>query len=329
MYRISVDTGTTNSRVLFFKDSNLISKEKIGIGIRDVALTKSPTILESSLVNFINKGMQKIGLNESDIMYIVGSGMITSNLGLCEIPYLTTPVSIKDLGKGIKCRKLENLDIPFYFIPGLKNKINKCFDELEQIDVMRGEEVETFGIVEMCNLKGNLIIILPGSHTKFVIVDEESNIVKCESSMLGEIFSALAKDTILSDSLSTQLIQQLDKEYIIKGIDYESKHSLTKAAFATRLMHIQMESTENQRANFLCGALISNDLNSLLLSRMKNGMYEKIIVGGSSPLKEAFKIALNHKGIGDEKIKVLEDNITEIAPSIGAFKVIDSLRSDK
>lgn len=326
MLKIAVDSGTTNTRILILQDNEIVAREKCNVGNRNVAMTGSKKVLEEAVSDLIHKGLDKINKKIEDVSYVVGSGMITSNLGLIEIPHLEAPVSIENLSKSVKTVEFRWLQgVPFHFITGVKNRAEKTLEQLDKINVMRGEEVETIGIMDLCDVNSECLIILPGSHTKFVYVDHECRIVKCLTTMLGEMFTALVEDTILSDSIPKDLINELDQRFIKFGIDYECKHGLSKAAFAARLLHIQLNTTPNERANFLGGALVSNDLNGEVLEYIRSNHSVKVLIGGSTPLRNIFEIALLHKGIPKSQIMVLDDSITQIASFIGAFKIIESI----
>ncbi|MBO1928668.1 2-dehydro-3-deoxygalactonokinase [Providencia rettgeri] len=76
---------------------------------------------------------------------------------------------------------------PIIFIPGVKNNVaNMTFDSIESIDVMRGEEVEVFGILTQQPDLGPALVILPGSHSKFVRLDEKNNVVALATTMAGK-----------------------------------------------------------------------------------------------------------------------------------------------
>ncbi|WP_070000753.1 2-dehydro-3-deoxygalactonokinase [Cellulosilyticum sp. I15G10I2] len=328
MIAITVDVGTTNSRIKVIEGRQILSTASTKVGIKDVAITGSQDILESGLAKIIFEGLEKAGRQISDVEYFAASGMITCNLGLMELPYRISPVSMNDLINGIEKKEftwLENK--PFYFIPGVKNAVDlPSMETLSQIDVMRGEEVEAFGIIELCNIKGPALMILPGSHTKFVWINEANEIEKCSTTMLGEFLHALVNATILSSSILPSLITEIDEESVKKGIAFELENGVTKSAFAVRLMDIQLDTTPNERANFLAGALICNDINPNIISDIQN-KYHHIYIGGSSPLKDIFKVVLEAKGISETDITVLTDDITDRAASTGALKMVENLRT--
>ncbi|KLN47284.1 hypothetical protein AAY77_00635 [Providencia rettgeri] len=95
---------------------------------------------------------------------------------------------------------------PIIFIPGIKNKTTELtFDSIESMDVMRGEEVEIFGILAQKPDLGASLVILPGSHSKFVRIDDNKNVIALATTMAGEIFDTLTHQTILASSLETSI----------------------------------------------------------------------------------------------------------------------------
>ena len=47
------------------------------------------------------------------------------------------------------------------------------------MDIMRGEEAETFGLIEQLKLQGPAIFVLPGSHSKFISLDAGNRVTAC------------------------------------------------------------------------------------------------------------------------------------------------------
>ena len=64
-------------------------------------------------------------------------------------------------------------------------------DENGQPDVMRGEEVEILGIAS----SGGRLIVLPGSHSKWAIVDR-GRILSFKTFVTGELFAAVKDHTL-------------------------------------------------------------------------------------------------------------------------------------
>ena len=59
-------------------------------------------------------------------------------------------------------------------------------------------------------------MILPGSHTKFVFVDNENRITDCSTTMAGEFLMNLTQSSVLSESLSKEFAEELDRKMAIK-----------------------------------------------------------------------------------------------------------------
>ena len=87
--------------------------------------------------------------------------------------------------------------------------------------------------------------------------------------MAGELIQTITSNTILSQCLGNKLVSEIDEEYLLRGMRFEEESSLTKAIFAVRLMDTLLNTTQNQRANFLSGAIISNDLSEKLINDIK------------------------------------------------------------
>ncbi|MEX6369123.1 2-dehydro-3-deoxygalactonokinase [Providencia huaxiensis] len=98
------------------------------------------------------------------------------------------PVSMQQLAKAtMPCVIKEISEKPIIFIPGVKNNVaNMTFDSIESIDVMRGEEVEVFGILTQQPDLGPALVILPGSHSKFVRLDEKIMWLHWQQRWLGK-----------------------------------------------------------------------------------------------------------------------------------------------
>ena len=229
--------------------------------------------------------------------------MITSNLGIYEVPHVSSPAGISDFAKYSKVTKLEELlNIPCVFIPGMKNKCNLSGTDdlvscINDFDVMRGEEVESFGLLKQFDVKGKGMMVLPGSHTKFVAVGANKELLYCLSTLGGETLQAIQKETILSDSLDSCLIETSIK-MLECGYEAAKQHGLTRSFYHVRLIDLFTELDENKRANYFTGSVIYNDLQALSQSMEEVGDINWMIVGGSNPLRKSFTHLLrymNHK----------------------------------
>jgi len=315
---ITIDSGTTNTRIYLVDGSNygIIDMIKKNMGVRDAAINGSADELKRQLQSGITEIMRRNRCGPDDIAYIAASGMITSNLGLVQVPYVTAPCTKAELSAGAIVRRLPEFHgIPCVFIPGMKNAFGGgSFDDL---DVMRGEEVETIGLIHQLELSSKGMLILPGSHTKFVMT-VNGVIMSCKSTLSGEMLYAIQKNTILSDSVSEHLIEASDAEALIEGFRSGRRNGLSRALYQVRLLQLFGKMDRNQRANYYVGAVLASDIATFqqLYDDMKP---DWIVVGGSEPLRGAFACLL-HDLRCPNVIEASEEQVTKSA-IIGAIEI--------
>jgi len=116
------------------------------------------------------------------------SGMIGSRQGWIEAPYLTCPVSLSDLAQQL----IPVPDAPYIrIVPGVHLQTSKGRN-----DVMRGEEVQIAGVIELVSSTEEQLICLPGTHRKWAWV-KKGVLTDFATSMTGEVFAAMSNHTIL------------------------------------------------------------------------------------------------------------------------------------
>jgi 2-dehydro-3-deoxygalactonokinase len=108
-----------------------------------------------------------------------------------------------------------------------------------------------------------IAFIWPGSHTKLVEVDEAGRILRSHTSLAGELTSALARHTLLAASLPEALPDVVDADACAAGASVAVRDGLGRAAFLVRIAALTGALDVNQRASFLVGAVIADDVASL------------------------------------------------------------------
>ncbi|MCJ7616534.1 MAG: 2-dehydro-3-deoxygalactonokinase, partial [Desulfobacterales bacterium] len=155
MFIVTIDCGTTNSRVYIVDENgNVIKRASQKVGVRDTAINGNNQVLKDGIREVFNRALQEVGISPSKIHCILSSGMITSELGLVEIPHLWAPCNPDTLAANITLVK--DLDvfppsIPLYFVRGIKNFFDPTeisMKDVETLDFMRGEEVQGAGLLE-------------------------------------------------------------------------------------------------------------------------------------------------------------------------------------
>ncbi|MGH9937333.1 MAG: 2-dehydro-3-deoxygalactonokinase, partial [Blastocatellia bacterium] len=141
---ICVDAGTTNTRVWLTVGDQVVARAQTGVGIRDTARDGSSERLRGALRELINQvrgAARNQGCARSPEC-VIAAGMITSPLGLVEVPHVTAPAGLNDLAAATRQYDFpEVTDLPVLLIPGVRSGPRRCDQEtVGTTDVMRGEE---------------------------------------------------------------------------------------------------------------------------------------------------------------------------------------------
>ena len=322
-YFAVIDCGTTNSRVyLLNKNKQIIAKGNRKVGVRDTALTGSREALQIGLKELIEETVFSVNLSIKDISFAITSGMITSEIGLIEIPHLWAPASIDDLATNIKVvqdPKVFPLDIPLYFIRGIKNYFpeNTTYKDIRKIDFMRGEETQVAGLLNTYpDLGFPVTMIVLSSHTKYIYINKDKQVCGSLTTLSGQIYEAIKKETSIGKS-----IQEIDENnegkknnYFNEGIIDTAYNSVISSGFLRtlmmpRFMEVLLETSWFERELFLNTAIATEDL--FVLNEFKNlnfSLKSYFVLLGHKNRCEIFSYLLSkHYKIPKENIKYIYD----------------------
>jgi len=290
MYVVTIDTGTTNTRVCLWQDGHCIDSEKRAVGVRNTSIDGNNSQIVQGIGEAFGQVLSKHQLQQQDVSRVLASGMITSNLGLLEVPHVVAPVNAQILADKMQSKTFSQIcDQPIWFVPGVKNFAAATADNWEAMDVMRGEEVEALAVLNEIETHGPMLIVLPGSHTKFVAINEDAHISGCCTTLAGELTAVVTSDTILSSSLDKRFPAKIDSEYLVLGAKSAKSVGLTRSLFSVRVLEQSGELAHHQLGSFLMGAIVSTDIDAFMNSSALN--YEKshpVYVCGDSLLAQAF-----------------------------------------
>ena len=177
--------------------------------------------------------------------------------------------------------------VPIRFIPGVKNAVGEITAEnFETMDMMRGEEVETLAILDAYPRGTPYLLVLPGSHTKFVATDEQGRITGCLTTITGELLDCITGHTIIADAVGCRFVSEdgYCREMVLRGFETGKAAGLARGAFAARILNQFGEKDKEKIANFLLGVVLSGDVQSLRGSRaLKLSRETRVIVSGKNP----------------------------------------------
>ena len=292
MLVITIDSGTSNTRAKLWQDGHLLAKSSAEVGVRDTVISGSRQMLQMGVRQAILEAAQTAGVNIREVGLILASGMITSNVGLCEVPHVIAPAGTKELARGMTMSRIEAVvEQPIWFVPGIKNNVAAVnLSTYEAMDIMRGEEVETFGLIEKLKLQGPAIFVLPGSHSKFISIDAGNRVTACLTTLAGELLDIITGHTILAGALGRSFAQEFDEPALLEGARCAKRVGLGRACFSVRILELFSATNANQRANFLLGAVLATDLTALKnSSALRWSPDTPIVVTGRRVIRQALQ----------------------------------------
>lgn len=290
---VVVDSGTTSTRVWVLDDGEVSGAAVGALGARDVARTKDRSELLRRIRALADEALASAGHSWDAVEAVVAFGMITSELGLEEVPHLQAPVDRRMLAAGMVEREYgDALPAPVHLVPGVRSG----GDELEAADFMRGEETEVVGLLALGEPEPPFLYISTGSHTKFVGVDREGRIEWSLTTLSGELLWALHRETILADLIDLEAPPS-DFDALEEGARFVERAGFSRALFGARLLNRVRGADLASCSDFLHGAVAGADL--LSLGRRldgRGGLPQRVAIGGRGPLGEAYRHLLERQG---------------------------------
>ena len=177
-------------------------------------------------------------------------GMIGSNLGWTQVPYLDCPVDMTAFGAALHFAP--NSDPPAWIAPGLRGP-----GLTGAPDVMRGEETQVFGwlALDPGRARGTRLLCLPGTHAKWVLA-RDGAIVRFVTAMTGELFEILSRHSVLRSEASVD-----DGRAFAAGVEAASDGGgLAARLFSARSRVVGAGAPAAETASYLSGLLIGAEV---------------------------------------------------------------------
>ena len=305
---LTLDGGTTNTRIRLVEDGAIVDSIKIPKGAR--ANMEEAGSLAIAVREAIDALLSRNGLCPEDIYRILASGMVTSEFGLCALPHAVAPAGIRELHDTMHELVLFEISpIPFVFIRGVR----LSGERLELADMMRGEETELVGIADGA---ANTLYVLPGSHSKLVMTDAEGRISDFSTMLTGEMIYALASSTILRDAVDLS-ISELDEQKLTEGCEYARARGLNEALFKVRILKNLFGASAVACYSFFLGAVLADEIEAIMKSNA-----DRIVIGGKEQIKKATSVLLCRLGCKREVV-LLDERTVECSTSLGMIAIFE------
>jgi 2-dehydro-3-deoxygalactonokinase len=268
----TIDCGTTNSRV-YVLDAQLrvLAQGAKKIGVRDTAISGSRQALREGLGDLFATTVRQAGLGAAELECAVTSGMITSEIGLLEIPHLWAPAGREELAAHLTPVRDPDIfpaDVELLFIPGIKNAYPRdatCAD-IRRIDFMRGEETQVMGLLRLSEIPAPpWTAVVLSSHTKFIPVTADGRIAGSLTTLSGQVFEAIRQSTSVGKSIEAPepTPGELDPEVVESAYDAVLHAGFLRALLMPRFLEVLLGVPAPRRRLFLDAAIATEDLQAL------------------------------------------------------------------
>ena len=288
---IAVDWGTTNRRAYLIDSSGKHTDEfEDGKGVLSVAAGGFPEAVEE-----IRKR-----LGDKPLLL---AGMVGSNRGWKEAPYVPCPASLDELtAKLVWIGKREAI------VPGVS------YIGDSRADVMRGEEVQLLGAAAAGLVGPDALVCHPGTHNKWTML-RHGDIHNFRTVMTGELFSLLKEHSILADLLQGEVaVTNAFKEAAHHAIYYEQ---LPADLFTVRARVLLGQAKKEDAASWTSGLLIGSDVRIGLTTPTA----AEVVIMGRPELTRLYAAAIEQAGRPSKELdgeQCFLAGIHEIAKRIAA-----------
>lgn len=247
---LAVDWGTTSLRAWLLGDGGrVLSARRRAKGLLSIA--DIPTAERGAEYEAIFVELCEDWLRAHPALPAIACGMVGSSEGWADAGYLTVPTKLSfgpaDLTEIHHARGVLHL------VPGLR--IASGADKPG--DLMRGEESQLAGALESVGPDhAGLTFVLPGTHTKWVRVDD-GVVTAFTTVMTGEIFGLLLKHGLLA---RTAAAGSSDEHAFDRGLQTTADRGLPAELFGARALVLDGLLDPTSVSDYLSGVLIADEV---------------------------------------------------------------------
>ena len=159
-------------------------------------------------------------------------------------------------------------------------------------DVMRGEEVQLIGALELLKIK-DAVVSIPGKHCKIASL-EGGVFTEFHSYITGELFELLSEHSLVG---ALRQPGEFSSDAFSEGVLHGAESPLATAVFACRANTLQGDLAASQVESFLSGVLIGAEA-----AQLKGNGQAPVVLMASGVLAERYAAAFDALGIAHKPI---------------------------
>lgn len=268
---IAIDWGSTNLRAWRYERGVCVDRVQSECGVTRLG-ESSPQRVFTELM-----------LRWPEPLPVVMAGMIGSDAGWLQVPYLPCPIRLTQVAKQLTEVK-PALPIKTWIIPGI------CIEREDNYNVMRGEETQLMGAYAE---QPAALYVMPGTHSKWVQMDGDT-LIDFRTVMTGELYHLLLNHSLIGVGLTEQ---RPDPQAFERGLEtgLDEVH-IVRRLFETRAAHVLGKLEKSAVSDWLSGLLIGNEV-AQMQRQYPLPIGAALTVIGNPKLGERYSQALNLAGI--------------------------------
>lgn len=238
--------------------------------------------------------MAEVAKRWPDAGPVYACGMVGSNIGWLDAGYVVCPVALDGLAGALRPTSIAGIEL--HIVPGLA-----CARDADGApDIMRGEETELFGLLASSRLPATGVVALPGTHTKWVRM-QDGGVAEFLTSMSGEIFDRLTAAGLLASVVDGPATAS---PAFFEGVHAGARRALGLGAllFGARARVIRGELPRAEGASYLRGVLIGSDIADAraLFPRLGDASVPLV---GAAPVVELYGAAMAVLGLASHGVE--------------------------
>ena len=221
------------------------------------------------------------------------SGMAGSKQGWKEAPYCPCPAGFNEVAAALTWIEPRRIAI----VPGLS-----C-EHAHAPDVMRGEEVQIFGAMQLTGLRDGLFV-LPGTHSKWAQVCD-GRVTTFRTYMTGEFYALLSQHSILAKTLPAEAETPFDADAFAQGVAMaRTGTGLLHTAFSVRTLSLFSRMGATALPSYLSGLVIGEELRLQMPDVTLAGLdaASEVVLIGSRTLTARYSQALALQGVRSQSL---------------------------
>ena len=263
---LAVDWGTSSLRGAWLDArGRTVEERSFARGILTVAPGEFPSVFQTCFGDWMQR----------PDAWCLMSGMVGSKQGWLEAPYCACPAGFAEVAANLTWVEPARIAV----VSGL------CCENDGIPDVMRGEETQIFGALQLLG-RQDALVVLPGTHSKWVRV-QAGRIQSFATFMTGEFFALLRQHSILSRTLPAS-DGDFDNKAFAQGVTLALRgNSLLHTAFSARTLSLFDRLPVAALPSYLSGLVIGEELRAQTLQSNT-----EVVIIGSASLTQRYQTAL-------------------------------------